>query len=140
MNMTGLTLITASTMLPGKRVIVSGPNNGLPDGAVSGDAVTVSPERFVSGALDEAIAALAVLDADRLEEITANVTAVLAGRPAIEAAERMAASRGAREEDLREVLARQRLLGHLLESTSVNLNVLQGLRRRNGIGGDLWVR
>ena len=135
MNMTGLTLITTSTMLPAK-VAAVGSTKGLGDAG----ADAISPERFVSGALDEAIAALAVLDADRLEEITASVTAMIAVRSTVEVSEAIVASRGAREEDLREVMARQRLLGHLLESTGLSLNVLQGLRRRGSLGGDLWVR
>lgn len=108
---------------------------------MSGDELSaLSTERFVSIALDEAIAALATLDADRLEAITANVAAMVASRPLIEATAGVMADRAAREEDLREVMARHRLLGHLLETTSLNLSVLQGLRRRNSIGGDLWVR
>lgn len=135
MNMTGLTLITTSGLLPSKAAGFE-PKNSLTDA----DGAARSAEQFVSGALDEAIAALAVLDADRLEEITSGVAAMVAGRPAIEAGEAMVSARGAREEDLREVMARHRLLGHLLESTGLSLNVLQGLRRRGSLGGDLWVR
>jgi hypothetical protein len=87
----------------------------------------------LNAALEEAIAALTHFDADKLEEIEGKVSALIAGNDA----SRLLASENA---SLDQVIANHRLLGTLLASTSLNLNVLERLHNRNAMGETSWVR
>ena len=91
----------------------------------------------LAAALDEAIGALTALDAERLESIECEMLATVAAREQLSF---LAADRAERERQVDEVRVRQHLLARLLESTSLNLQVLQRLGRRSCSGGDAWVR
>ena len=96
---------------------------------------TVTRASDLSAALDNAIDALTSLDADKLEELERMVTASLA-----EADQRtlFAENGNEREAQLDKIQASHRLLGTLLASTSLNLNVLERLHSRNSIGDATW--
>lgn len=90
----------------------------------------------LAGVLEETVDGLTALDAERLEKIERELSAGLSGNPAS-----LFAQRDARQDEaLRAVVATHRLLGSLLASTAINLNVLQGLRDRNGMGDGRWGR
>ena len=91
----------------------------------------------LTAALESALAALTHFDANTLEEIEGKVSAFLAANNLRalfppEDAERQA--------NLDRIIANHRLLGTLLASTSLNLNVLQRLYNRNSLGETSWVR
>ena len=88
-------------------------------------------------ALESALAALTRFDADKLEEIEGKVSAFLAGN---DPRTLFPADDAERLTNLDQILANHRLLGTLLASTSLNLNVLQRLHNRNSLGETSWVR
>jgi hypothetical protein len=99
--------------------------------------VGITAERL-AGVLEEAVHSLAALDADCLEKLERELST--------ETTDSLFIGRDARHGDaIRAVMATHRLLGSLLQSTKMNLNVLHTLRRRNAPGhndtGDgQWVR
>jgi len=90
----------------------------------------------LAGVLEDAVHSLTALDAERLEKLERELsTAIATG------ADSLFAERDARQEDaLRAVMATHRLLGSLLESTTINLNILETLRSRTGTGDGRWGR
>ena len=88
-------------------------------------------------ALSSAVDALTHFDAERLEEIEGRVSALLRSN---EASPLFPAADAGRQANLDQIVANHRLLGSLLASTSLNLNVLQRLQQRNATGEVSWVR
>jgi hypothetical protein len=87
----------------------------------------------LAGVLEDAVHSLTTLDAERLERLERELSAADTNS--------LFAVRETRQDDaLRAVVATHRLLGTLLESTSMNLNVLEALRRRNHPGDGRWGR
>ncbi len=103
----------------------------------AGRATASMTAEQMSALLDETIAALTKLDTVRLEEIAGAVEAKLG---ASELQTMLLPDRAMWEQELSRITARHRLLGKVLENTSVNLRVLEGLSRRNRIGEQTWVR
>lgn len=87
------------------------------------------------GRLEDAIASLTVLDGERLETIEREISTMLATG---QYDALFARDKSERARELGEVIARQRVLGKLLENTNLNLNVLRGLHRRNRMGSSQW--
>lgn len=87
--------------------------------------------------LDETIASLTKLDTARLEELVSAVETTL-GAGQLQAM--LLPDRTLWEQELSRITSRHRLLGKVLETTGVNLRVLEGLNRRNRIGEQTWER
>ena len=98
---------------------------------------TVTKASDLSAALDAAIAALTRLDADRLEEIEGMVSQSLLQ---IDPKTLFASGESEGQVALEEIHASHRLLGTLLASTNLNLNILERLHSRNTMGDTSWVR
>ncbi len=89
----------------------------------------------LAGVLEDAVEGLTALDAERLERLERELSAEVSH------GDSLFAERDARKGDaLRAVMATHRLLGSLLESTAVNLSVLDGIRRRTDLGDGRWGR
>ena len=86
----------------------------------------------LSVALGSAIAALTSLDAEKLEKIEGDVSGLIAA----DGVSQLSAT----PVEMQEIIARHRLLGTLLASTSLNLNILERLHNRNSLGETSWVR
>lgn len=91
----------------------------------------------LNAALGSAIAALTRFDADKLEEIEKSVSTMLASK---NPGTLFPANDSQRQANLDEIVAKHRLLGSLLASTNLNLNVLERLHSRNSMGEVSWVR
>lgn len=102
---------------------------------LTGIQAGVTTMRAITSMIDRTIEALTVLDTERLEAVERDASALFASagqRPAI------AQDAAQQQQDLSEVAARQRLLGHLLANTEMNLSVLRGLHRRRRTGDEPW--
>ncbi len=91
----------------------------------------------LNASLGGAIAALTHFDAEKLEELEGRASAMLASG---DFRTLFPAGDAERQADLDEIVAKHRLLGSLLASTSLNLNVLERLHSRNAVGEVSWVR
>ncbi len=98
---------------------------------------TVTKASDLNAALENAIAALTRFDADKLEAIEGTVSAFFASN---DFRTLFPAEDAERQSNLDRIVANHRLLGTLLASTSLNLNVLERLHSRNSIGETSWVR
>ena len=90
----------------------------------------------VQAVLEDAFAALTLLDATKLEALEDRVAELIAdgGRTIF------ASDQTERQAELREVTSRHRLLGKLLATTELNLGVLGRLHNRHAIGDSAWAR
>ena len=102
----------------------------------AGEQAEVVPVTSLLGRLEDAISSLQMLDGERLETIEREIATMLATG---QYDALFARDKSERARELGEVIARQRVLGKLLENTNLNLNVLRGLHRRNRMGSSQWV-
>lgn len=107
------------------------------DRTMTSNEVGVLTTGSLAAALDQAIAALTQLDCERLERIEQEMLSAIAAREQISF---LAGDGSERERQIGEIRARQRLLGRLLESTSLNLQVLDRLSERSFSGSHAWAR